>query len=487
MSESDPRHGKTRAEMVRLVEVAIKAADIAGDAELTVRDPDDGSTVVCLPQQGVRAVDGALAAAEAEARATPLPLHERIRIIEDVVTIVRDEFEVFAHAITSEGIKTAREARTEVGRCIETLELSAVAARTIAGQVIPLDSASRLSGRTGYYRYRPIGVTAALTPYNDPLNLVAHKIGPSLAAGNCTVLRPDERTPVSALLLCHAFWRAGTPVPRLQVIIGAGGTVVPRLVADPRVRAITATGGRRLQHEIERSAGTRRIILELGGVCPAIVMRDADLDLAAARLAEAARSAAGQNCLHPQVVLIDRPVHEEFLVRLRDRLGETVTGPKFDPATNIGPLIDEGATARVDSLVANALDRGASRAFEGPDPLSPLHRALLVLRDVPADARLWREEVFGPVTATRPFDDLRQALDLARGTCGLQASVFTNRLDTSDAAVAALPHASVVINDTDMRFDGMPFGGDGSAGLGREGPAFALTELSSIQSIITTA
>lgn len=486
MIESDPRHAGTRAEMLRLVEVAVKAGNLVGDAELTVRDPDDGTTVVRLPQQDARAVDAAVAAAEAEAEAAPCPLHERVRILEDVVDVVRDEFDVFVHAITSEGIKTVSEARTEVGRCIETLKLSAVAARAIAGQVIPVDSASRLTGRTAYYRYRPIGVTAALTPYNDPLNLVAHKIGPSLAAGNCTILRPDERTPVSALLLCHAFWRVGTAVSRLQVIIGPGGTVVPPLLADLRVRAITATGGKRLQRAIERSAGTRRIVLELGGVCPAIVMRDADLDLAATELAEAARGAAGQNCLHPQAVLVDKPIHEEFLRRLCDRLGNTVTGRKFDPATNMGPLIDESATARVDSLVADALDCGASRAFQSPDPLSPLHRALLVLRDVPAGARLWREEVFGPVMATRPVDDLRQALDIARGSGGLQASVFTSRLDTAAAAVAALPHASVIINGTDTRFDGMPFGGDGSAGLGREGPAFAITELSSIQSIITT-
>ncbi|MEV6825137.1 aldehyde dehydrogenase family protein [Amycolatopsis sp. NPDC051102] len=469
-----------RAELLRHVEAAVKTMDVTGEDELVVLDPDDGSTVARLPRHDARAVDAAVAAA---AGAAEMPLHERIRVLEDVIGIVGDEFDVFAHAITSEGVKTVREARAEVNRCLETLKLSVVAARTVAGQVIPVDSTSRLATHSGLFRYRPLGVVAALTPYNDPLNLVAHKIGPSFAAGNRTVLRPDERTPVSALLLCHAFWRAGAPVAGLQVVLGRGEVVVPALVSDPRVRAITGTGGPRLRRTVEAVAGTRRVVLELGGVCPAIVTRDADLDLAAARLADASRGAAGQNCLHPQAVLVEQPVHEAFLARLEERLAETVAGRKADPATNLGPMIDEHAVARVDRLAADALDRGAKRLFDGPSPLSPRHRPLLVLRDVPESARIWREEVFGPVTAIRPVADLAQALQIAGGTDGLQASVFTSRLDTVSAATAVLPHPSVVVNDTDLRFDGMPFGGDGNAGLGREGPAFAITELSSVQTI----
>ncbi|GAA5160990.1 MULTISPECIES: aldehyde dehydrogenase family protein [Amycolatopsis] len=481
MATAFPSHDETRAEMARLVEAAVKTADIAADDELIVRDPDDGSAVASLPQQDHRAVEAAVTAASTAD--VPLPLDERIRILEAVVGIVSAEFDVFAHVIMSEGVKTIREARAEVDRCIETLKLSAEAARTVAGQLIPVNSTRRLRAHTGYYRYRPLGVVAALTPYNDPLNLVAHKVGPSFAAGNHTILRPDERTPVSALLLCHAFWRAGTPLPQLQIVLGEGKTVVPPLVSDPRVRAITATGGQRLRREIERVAGARRILLELGGVSPAIVTRDADLALAATRLADAARGAAGQNCLHPQAVFVERPVHTEFLRLLSEQLEKTVSGPKADPATDMGPLIDTAAVSRVDALAADALDRGASPVYRGPEALSSLHRPLLVLRDVPGDARLWHEEVFGPVTATRPVDDLDQALALARGTSGLQTSVFTSRLDTAATAAAVLPHASVVVNDTDTRFDGMPFGGDGSAGLGREGPSFALRELSSVQSV----
>ncbi|MBI0375529.1 aldehyde dehydrogenase family protein [Streptomyces albiflaviniger] len=471
-----------RAHMLKRVKDALLSAGLDSDRELAVLDPDDESTVVRLPQQDASSVSRAVARST-EAGTRPLPRHERARILEAVVAIVRDERDIFAHAIASEGIKTIREAAAEVDRCIETLNLSAIAAHSVVGQIIPTDVTSRLASHTGYYRYRPLGLVAALTPYNDPLNLVAHKIGPALAAGNSTILRPDERTPLSALLLCNAFWRAGLPLTQLHIIIGTGREVVPALVTDQRVRAITATGGHRLARAVERAAGTRRIILELGGVCPAIVARTADLDFAARKIAHAAYGAAGQNCLHPQAVLVEQSVYDEFLRLFEHHVGKVVVGPKASPETDMGPLIDEGAVARVDSLAADALEHGATHAFSGPKGPSRLHRELLVLRDVPDEARVWREEVFGPVTATRPAEDFDQAVEIAAHTAGLQASVFTAQLCEATAAIGGLPHASVVVNDTDMRFDGMPFGGDGSAGLGREGPTFAVAELSSIQSV----
>jgi glyceraldehyde-3-phosphate dehydrogenase (NADP+) len=471
-----------RARLLQRVEEALRTAQLDGDRELDVLDPDDASVVVRLPRHGVSEVGRAVARG-CQAATAPLPRHERVRILDAAVSLVRDERDIFAHAIAAEGVKTIREAVAEVDRCIETLKLSVVAAHSVVGQIIPADVTSRLASHTGSYRYRPLGLVAALTPYNDPLNLVAHKIGPALAAGNSTVLRPDERTPLSALLLCHAFWRAGLPLTHLQIVIGPGSEVVPALVADRRVRAITATGGHRLARTIEHAAGARRIILELGGVCPAVVTRTADLDLAARKIARAGYGAAGQNCLHPQAVLVERPVYDEFLRLFEDHVSKVAVGRKADPETDMGPLIDEGAAARVDSLTADALQRGATPACAGPRGPSPRHRELLVLRDVPDTARLWQEEVFGPVTATRPVDDVDQGLRLAAGTSGLQASVFTAGLREATTAVDALPHASVVINDTDMRFDGMPFGGDGSASIGREGPAFAVAELSTIQSV----
>ncbi|WP_225627480.1 aldehyde dehydrogenase family protein [Streptomyces werraensis] len=476
--------GTTRGRLLKRVNDALTTAGLDGAGDLAVLDPDDESVVALLPRQDALAVDRAVARAARFQSETPiLPRHERVRILEAVADIVRDEREIFTHAIASEGIKTVREAAAEVNRCIETLRLSAMAVHTVVGQIIPMDVTSRLASHTGYYQYRPLGVVAALTPYNDPLNLVAHKIGPALAAGNSTVLRPDERTPLSALLLCDAFWRAGTPLARLQIVIGAGQDVVPALVGDRRVQAITATGGDRLARAIEGVTGARRVVLELGGVCPAIVTRSADLDLAAAKIGAAAYGAAGQNCLHPQAVLVEEPVHEEFLRLLSRQVSKVAVGPKDSPDTDMGPLIDQAATARVDALVTDALERGAAYAAKGLKAPSRLHRELVVLRDVPDDAHIWRDEVFGPVTATRAVADFDQALRAAAQTTGLQASVFTARLDESAAAVAGLPHAGVVINDTDMRFDGMPFGGNDSAGLGREGPAFAVAELSSIQSV----
>ncbi|AKS36112.1 hypothetical protein AFA91_05825 [Mycolicibacterium goodii] len=462
----------------------MRRADLDADGAFDVVDPDDGSVIAVLPSQRSDAVAAAVARAEHDMRDTALPLHERIRILDAVAQTVSDEATTFAHALASEGVKTYAEARAEVGRCIQTLRLSAMAAHALTGALLPLGSTARLTAHHGYYRYGPIGVTAALTPYNDPLNLVAHKLGPAMAAGNSVVLYADQRTPLSALLLCRAFWRAGTPVSTLQVLLGDGGEIVPTLLGDSRVRAVTATGGGRLARAVEQSIGTRKLILELGGVCPAVVGRDADLDLAAEKLAAGAFSAAGQNCLHPQVIAVEDAVYEAFVRRLQHRFDARSAGHKFDAASACGPLIDSTAAQRVDAFVADALHKGARPVTGGSPTVTPLHRQPLLLRDVRQDARLWTEEVFGPVTAVRSVTDVAAGLRAVAHSGGLQASVFTSNVHTAESAVATLRQPSVVINDADVRFDGMPFGGDGTAGLNREGPAFAVRELSSIQTVL---
>lgn len=463
---------------------ALLAGRLDADTGFDVTDPDDGRWLATLPRQSGAAAEAAVARATLHERGAVVPLHERIRTLREVAQTVRAERDVFAFTAASEGIKTIKEAYAEVDRCVDTLLLSVLAVESLSGSLIPLGITARLDGHFGYFRYGPIGTTVALTPYNDPLNLVAHKLGPAMGAGNPVVLFADQRTPLSALLLCSAFWRAGVSENQLQIVLGDGGTIVPALLTDPRVRAITATGGGRLERAVRESVGARTLILELGGVCPSVVSRDADLDLAADRLAAGAASAAGQNCLHPQIVAVDAPVYERFLAKLADRVQVLVSGNKFDPTSSCGPLIDPSALDRVDELVADARSRGARTVIGGKPTLTPLHRSPSILRDVPSAARLWSEEVFGPVTAVQSVADVDQGLRLVARSGGLQASVFTSSLATVDTALATLRHASVVVNDADVRFDGMPFGGDGSAGLNREGPAFAVKELSSIQSVI---
>lgn len=485
MNVASPTHAGMRSEVVSsAIGDALRRGGNDADDTFDVIDPDDGSVVAVLPRQRADAVSAAVARAERNMRDAALPLHERIRILEAVAQTVSDEAATFAHAVASEGVKTYAEAAAEVSRCIQTLRLSAMAAHTLTGALLPLGSTSRLSAHHGYYRYQPIGVTAALTPYNDPLNLVAHKLGPAMAAGNSAVLHADQRTPVSALLLCRAFWRAGTPVSTLQILLGDGGDIVPALLGDSRVRAVTATGGGRLARAVEQRIGTRKLILELGGVCPAVVARDADLDLAAEKLSAGAFSAAGQNCLHPQIVAVEDAVYEPLVRRLQRRFDEMSAGYKFDATSACGPLIDSTAAQRVDAFVADALRKGAGPVTGGSQTVTSLHRQPLLLRDVRQDARLWTEEVFGPVTAVCPVTDVAAGLRAVAHSGGLQASVFTSNVHTAESAVATLRQASVVVNDADVRFDGMPFGGDGTAGLNREGPAFAVKELSSIQTVL---
>lgn len=463
---------------------ALTIGSYSADDTFNVVNPDNGQVVASLPRQRQANVSEALSRAKRFDGEPVMPLHERIRIIISVVDIVKSEREVFAHALAAEGVKTLAEAISEVNRCVETLTLSAVAAQTLVGELIPFGATARLSSHHGYFRFGPVGVTAALTPYNDPLNLVAHKLGPALAAGNSVVLYADQRTPISALLLCSAFWRAGTSTDQLQLLLGEGGEIVPALLSDSRVRAITATGGGRLARAVKENVGARKLILELGGVCPSVVSRDADLDLAVDKLSAGAVSAAGQNCLHPQIIAVDEPVYEEFLHKLAQKLDQVNSGSKFDPETDCGPLIDESGTARVDSFIADARAKGAIPVVGGEQTLTALHRRPLLLRDVPHDARIWNEEVFGPVTAVRRVKGITEGLRAVSRSGGLQASLFTTNLETADTAIATLRHPSVAINDADLRYDGMPFGGDGTAGLNREGPAFAIKELSSIQSVL---
>jgi glyceraldehyde-3-phosphate dehydrogenase (NADP+) len=374
-------------------------------------------------------------------------------------------------------VKTIREARLEVSRCIDTLRLSAEEARRLHGETVNFDQRAGNEHRFGYWVREPVGVIGAITPFNDPLNLVAHKLGPALAGGNAVILKPDSKTPLSGIRLVEALHDAGAPAGRVQVVTGHGRRVGKTLTTDPRVRMISFTGGLDAGEEVVREAGLKKISMELGSNCPVIVMDDADLDAAVPSCVSGAFWAAGQNCLHVQRLLVHETVYEEFRARFVRGAEAVVSGSKLDEGTDMGPLIDEAAARRVETAVESAVAAGGTLLTGGTRDGSFF--APTVLENVPPIAPLSCEEIYGPVTVLYRFADLDTAIRLANGTdYGLQAGVFTASLSTARRAAAELEFGGVMINEsTDFRIDAVPFGGRKRSGLGREGVRFALEEM----------
>ena len=446
--------------------------------QIEVRNPQDNSLVDTVPRATAADMETAIAAAVAGfERARAMPVHQRMDILRRTANILADKHEDYARIIASEGIKTIREARKEVTRCIETIRISAEEARRLNGETIPFDQMPGSENRVGYYSREPIGVIGAITPFNDPLNLVAHKVGPALAGGNAVIVKPDSKTPLSALWLARAVHDAGIPPGVLQVITGPGREIGDVLVTDPRVRMISFTGGLSTGKAIMSKMGLKKVGMELGSNCPVIVMDDADPDLALAANVSGAFWAAGQNCLHVQRLLVQDSIYDEFKRRFVAAAEAYQVGDKLDEATDMGPLINEKAAIGVEKMVDEAVAAGAVLLTGGRR--DGTFYAPTVLENVPDPVSLACEEIYGPVTLLYRFTALDEAVARANDVnYGLQAGIFTRDLGTAFKAASALEAGAVMINDsTDYRIDAMPFGGVKGSGLGREGIKFALQEM----------
>jgi len=448
------------------------------EEKIEVRNPYDDSLVDTVPSGAVEDVEAALRAAEEGFRTNrALPVHKRIEVLYRAAQIVRGGQEEFARTIATEGSKTIREARMEAGRCVDTLTISAEEARRIAGETIPFDSRPGSENRLGYYYRFPIGIIAAITPFNDPLNLVAHKVGPAIAGGNAVVLKPATVTPLSALKLAEALIEAGLPWNILNVVTGHASRIADALVTDPRVRMISFTGGTQAGLEIVKKAGLKKIGLELGSNSPVIVMDDCDLESAIENTVSGAFWAVGQNCIGVQRIYVHEEVYAEFEKRFVSRTRKMKTGRQLDETTDMGPMITEGEARRVEEWVKEAVGLGA-RLLTGGTRKGTLFEPT-VFAGMPEAARLDSEEVFGPVVNLYKIGSLDEAIRLANGVrYGLHGAIFTRSLDNAFRAIRELEVGGVIVNDsTDYRIDMMPFGGVKWSGLGREGIKFALLEM----------
>jgi len=446
--------------------------------KIEVRDPFDDAVLDTVPAATVEDVETALSAAVGGARiARDITTFERSRILSAVAEEVEARSEYFANTIAREGSKTIREARKEVSRCINTLRSSAEEARRIHGETIPFDSFPGGEQRRGYYERIPVGVVLAITPFNDPLNLVAHKLGPAIAGGNSVILKPATVTPLSAIKLTEALLEAGLPKDVLQTVTGHGAVLGDALVADERVRMISFTGGLEAGRRITTRAGLKKIGMELGSNSPVVVWKDADLEWAAETCVSGAFWAAGQNCIGVQRIYIHREAYDRFRELFVERTRAYRIGDKLDETTDMGPMITETEAARVERWIDDAREKGATVLAGGSRDGALVEPT--VLEDVPNNATLHFEEVFGPTVNLYAVDDLEEAIEKANSiNYGLHAAGFSRDLETAYRMADGLDAGGVMINDsTDYRLDSMPFGGIKNSGLGREGIRFSLQEM----------
>jgi len=445
---------------------------------IDVRDPFDNSLIDTVPSADHDDVETALAAAfAARATARKMTTYERSQILLRTAAIVRDHVEDFARVIAREGSKTIDEARKEAGRTVNTLTISAEEAKRLNGETIPFDSFPGGEQRRGHYERVPIGVVLAITPFNDPLNLVAHKLGPAIAGGNSVILKPATVTPLSALKLTEAFIEAGLPGDVLQCITGHGAVLGDAMVSDERVRMVSFTGGLEAGKHITTKAGLKKIGMELGSNSPVVVWKDADIEWAAETCVSGAFWAAGQNCIGVQRIYIHREVYDRFRDLFVDRTRAYTIGDKMDEATDMGPMITEGEAERVERWIAEAVEKGATVAAGGKRTGTLVEPT--VLENVPTDATIHYEEVFGPTVNLYPFDELDEAIAEANSAdYGLHAAAFARDVEVCFRLAEGLDAGSVLINDsTDYRLDSMPFGGVKGSGLGKEGVKFSLQEM----------
>jgi acyl-CoA reductase-like NAD-dependent aldehyde dehydrogenase len=443
---------------------------------LEVRSPYSGDVVARVAQGGAgearRAVDAA-----AEAMREPLPAHKRAEILVRVAGALGRRHDEVATTIAQEAGKPLKAARVEATRAMSTFTFAAVEARTLAGEMIPMDASQAGAGKLAFTLRLPVGVVGAISPFNFPLNLVAHKLAPALAAGCAVVLKPASQTPLSALLLAELLTEAGLPPGWLNVVVGPAAEIGDVLVEDERVRALTFTGSSGIGWDLAARAARKRVKLELGNATPVLVEADADLEDVAGRLATHAFSFAGQSCISVQRIYVRREAYDELLARLLPKVEALVVGDPLDEATDVGPLIDEGARDRVLAWIEEARAAGAE-ILTGGELDGELLRPT-VIANAPADAKVSCEEVFGPVCTVTPYDTLDEAIELANGTrFGLQAGIFTGSLATALEAARRLEFGGVTVNEAPtFRADQMPYGGIKDSGNTREGPAWTVREL----------
>jgi acyl-CoA reductase-like NAD-dependent aldehyde dehydrogenase len=461
---------------------------VATEKALPVINPYDESVLCEVPIATEPVIDTAIAAAEAGAAdVRRLPAYARSEILARAADLVAQRRAEFTDTIIAESGKPRKYALAEVNRGVETLRFAAAEALRIHGETVPMDAARGSERRRGFFIRVPLGVIAAITPFNFPLNLVLHKVAPALAAGNSVVLKPATKTPLTALLLGKVLLEAGLPAKALNVLVGEGDTVGAALVRDSRIRMVTFTGSAVVGESIKRESGLKRVTLELGSNSGAIVDETADLDAALTRCLAGGFAYSGQVCIHTQRLYVHESIAEQFTARFTDAAEKLICGDPAQQETDIGPMIDRVALKRGLALVEEARAAGAEVLCGGT-----AHGTVMlptVLSRVQPEMPVVCEEAFAPLVTLETFSDFKEAVEkFNRGSSlgtyeyGLACGVFTSDLARAFRAAEELEVGNVYVNDSaTFRADQQPYGGVKDSGLGREGPRFAIEEMTDIR------
>lgn len=448
----------------------------AGEQTQAVRDPYRGEVVAHAPISTASDCDDALAAArQASKIMAAMPGYERAALLRRAADLVTVRSKEIGHAMARESGKALRDCMVEAERTADTLRLCAEEAVRIEGQHIPMDSSAAGAGKLAIVTRFPVGVVAAITPFNGPVNLAAHKVGPALAAGNSIVLKPSPKAPLCVHMFIEAIIEAGTPPGAVNTLYG--DAIAPQLVTDPRVDFVSFTGSIPVGKIIRNSVGMKRVALELGGVGPTFVHADADIAAAAKACARNGMALAGQSCVSVQNVYVHKKIHDTFVDAVCQELDQIRFGDPMDPATEVGTLIDEQAATRVEGMIQRAVEAGATLLRGGQRNGAQVNGT--VLTNVNASMSVVCEEIFGPAMTIQPFEDIAPIFSaISDSPFGLQCGIFTRSLDLAMTAYRSVRTGGVIINGTSRwRSDQMPYGGVKDSGVGREGPKFAIRDM----------
>src|SRR3954469_2469058 len=469
----------------------VRAIPLAGERftsteTIEVRAPFDDTLIGTVPACTAADVDRAVAAARSALAAGPLPLWKRAEVLDAAAARLAARRDEFAEIVAKEAAKPIKTARAEAERAVGTFQFAAAEARKLSGEMVPLDALAAGEGKLGFTLRVPIGVVGAISPFNFPLNLVAHKLAPAIAAGCPVVLKPASQTPFSAIALAKLLIDdCGLPADYLHVVTGSGGTVGNAIRHPPDIALLSLTGSPDVGWGIRSRAPRKRVGLELGNNAPVIIEPDGDWKTAAAKIKVAGFSHAGQSCISTQRIFVHSSIADDFTAALVDHVNSLVVGDPLDESTDVSALISHSETDRVVSWVAEAEAAGAKVLTGGAVGDGGVLRPTVIANAKP-DMKVCSMEVFGPVVAIAAYDSLDSALELANDSSfGLQAAIFTSDISKALRAIHTLDYGGVLVNEVPTwRADQQPYGGVRDSGNTREGPAYSVKEMTEIRMVV---
>tara|TARA_B100001057_G_C22812576_1_gene936052 strand:- start:17 stop:1432 length:1416 start_codon:yes stop_codon:yes gene_type:complete len=462
-----------------------KGAWRGGDELIEVINPFDGQIVDTVPRATAQDVEEAIESAQRGAEdMKSLTGYERFEILSRATALIRQRADEIARTLSLEEGKPLAEALFEVDRSAQTLELSGEEAKRLSGEVLPLDGGKGVKNKLGFTLRVPCGVIAAIAPFNFPLNLVCHKVGPAIAAGNSVILKPASDTPLVSLKFVEILLEAGLPPMGISCLTGSGSLIGEKICSDPRVRKISFTGSKEVGERICAVAGLKKVTMELGSNCPLVVLPDADLDEVADLAVSSAYTNAGQVCISAQRLIVMDSVREGLIETMKPKVEALKVGDQLLEETGIGPMVRKSDASRVESWIQEAVGDGAQLVCGGERDGALMQPTLL--DGATPDMRVCREELFGPAVSVMSVSSIDEAIRLANDTeFGLSAGLFTKDIDAAMRFAREVDSGNIHINWGPLwRTDAMPYGGMKGSGMGKEGPKYAIEEMTEMKSVV---